>query len=840
MPSDPGLSARVLDKLNKLPAAKDDSWKLLVLAALESDDSLEDAIEAGVQPGPRGKSTSAGPKGRARMPKASAPPPQVAYLRSITVEGFRGVGKQVTLELPPGPGLTLVIGRNGSGKSSFAEGLELLLTGQTYRWLDRAKIWKDGWRNLHHPHASVQAEFALQGEPKPCALVLAWKEGDPLESGSRTAQIRGKERMDAGALGWDEPLRSYRPCLSYNELGSMLDEGPSKLYDGLAAILGLEDLVTSQDRLREARLRREKAHKAAAEMQAQIVGALRASFTDDGRARAVVDALDRKDWDLDEVERVLAGTTATGGQDESAVGALQRLAGLTAPSVQDVARATERLRKADAAERAVAGTIASRARQLADLLDRALAFHDTHGDGGCPVCDRDGALSKQWHDKKKKEASAFREAAAAATSAGLEAEAARKAALTLVVPSPSVVSLGTALSVAPESAAALQALSDWQTVISSGAGAELPGLARNLEMTANGLRAKIDALREAATVELARREDRWRPLAVQLAGWVSIAREAVRGAAAIPALKAAEKWLKETSGELRDERFAPIADRAQAICDDLLRGSNVKVAQIHLTGAASQRRVDLDVTVDGVATAALGVMSQGELNALALSLFIPRATLEESPFRFIVIDDPVQSMDPARVDGLARVLQKAAVARQVIVFTHDDRLAETVRRLAIPATVIEVTRRENSAVAVRRALDPVKRYVDEAVGIAKTQGLPAQAARRVIPGLCRLAVEAACMEAVRRRRLGKGENYAAVEELLTEASHGLTRLAALTLFDDPERGGDVLAALRKAEPRFPDTFQTLNRGAHGLDGPVPTIDLARSAENLALWMRARP
>src|SRR6202008_208949 len=135
-----------------------------------------------------------------------------------------------------------------------------------------------------------------------------------------------------------------------------------------------------------------------------------------------------------------------------------------------------------------------------------------------------------------------------------------------------------------------------------------------------------------------------------------------------------------------------IADRAQAICDDLLRGSNVKVAQIHLTGASTQRRVDLDVTVDGVATAALGVMSQGELNALALSLFIPPATLEESPFRFIVIEYPVQSMDPARVGGPARVLQRAAVSRQVIVFTHDDRLAETVRRLGVPATIIEVQR----------------------------------------------------------------------------------------------------------------------------------------------------
>ena len=53
----------------------------------------------------------------------------------------------------------------------------------------------------------------------------------------------------------------------------------------------------------------------------------------------------------------------------------------------------------------------------------------------------------------------------------------------------------------------------------------------------------------------------------------------------------------------------------------------------------------------------MGVMSQGELNALALSLFFPRMMLAESPFRFLVIDDPVQAMDPLKVDGLARVLQ---------------------------------------------------------------------------------------------------------------------------------------------------------------------------------------
>ena len=60
-------------------------------------------------------------------PSDRAAPP--VWLRSVTVEGFRGIGAPATLTLEPSPGLTVVVGRNGSGKSSFAEGLELLMTG---------------------------------------------------------------------------------------------------------------------------------------------------------------------------------------------------------------------------------------------------------------------------------------------------------------------------------------------------------------------------------------------------------------------------------------------------------------------------------------------------------------------------------------------------------------------------------------------------------------------------------------------------------------------------------------------------------------------------------------
>ncbi len=66
----------------------------------------------------------------------SIEPPGV-YLGAITVAGFRGIGPATTLPLQPGPGLTLVVGRNGSGKSSFAEAAEVLLTGTSLRWEGR-------------------------------------------------------------------------------------------------------------------------------------------------------------------------------------------------------------------------------------------------------------------------------------------------------------------------------------------------------------------------------------------------------------------------------------------------------------------------------------------------------------------------------------------------------------------------------------------------------------------------------------------------------------------------------------------------------------------------------
>ena len=53
--------------------------------------------------------------------------PAGAFLCGLGVQGFRGIGPKVDIDLQPQPGLTIIAGRNGSGKSSLAEALEVAL-----------------------------------------------------------------------------------------------------------------------------------------------------------------------------------------------------------------------------------------------------------------------------------------------------------------------------------------------------------------------------------------------------------------------------------------------------------------------------------------------------------------------------------------------------------------------------------------------------------------------------------------------------------------------------------------------------------------------------------------
>ena len=769
----------LLDRVEPLGAAG-----LLVLAAYQGEAELREAL-ADVSAGTRPE------------PPAPAVDPPAAYLTRIAVTSFRGIGPTATLHLQPGPGLTLVVGRNGSGKSSFAEAAEVALTGRTKRWEGQSSDWVESWRNLHGTDApAVRVELAVDGTKGTTSVERTWTGTGALES-SATAQLHGSPKSDLASLGWAGALETYRPFLSYSELGAMLAGKRHVLYDALFSILGLSRLVEAQDRLRVVQKAWEDREKSLKSRKTGLLTELEA--VDDQRAVAAAALLVKRAVDLDAVSALLHGDVG----EEHDLTRLRATAELRAPDPAEGARVADLLEQAATARAATAGTSSERARSLIALLEAGLA-HTDHSGEDCPLCGTAGALGPQWAEQASSQVEALREDAVASVEADR---------LTV------------------ESTQALEALvngppgSDeaWAAWRSAATKADPVALRTG---TAE-LAARVAALADAAAQEITRLEDHWRPVAERLGGWhaevVTLQAEAdVRAQ-----VDQAFTWLRAQSEVLRNERMAPLAAQSAATWKLLRQESNVELGAVSLAGTNTQRRVTLDVSVDGATGgAALGVMSQGELHALALSLFLPRATLPESPFRFLVVDDPVQAMDPSKVDGLARALAHVARTHQVVVFTHDDRLAEATRRLQLNATTWQVVRREGSVVEVVKSDDPVTRYLQDARAVARTSSLPEAAIARVVPGLCRSALEAACHAVLRRTRLAGGSGHADVEDLLASCTT-TTQVLALALFGDKERGSEVMARLNGFGGWAGDAFRACNKGTHvGYSG-----DLVRLVED---------
>lgn len=113
--------------------------------------------------------------------------------------------------------MTLVVGRNGSRKSSFAEAAELALTGTNLRWSARkAKVWQAGWRSLHHRGArSIQLRLSTYGDAIASTIVRRWDEGALLTDGTATIQREGDLVRPLAEAGLDAALVTHRPFLSY-------------------------------------------------------------------------------------------------------------------------------------------------------------------------------------------------------------------------------------------------------------------------------------------------------------------------------------------------------------------------------------------------------------------------------------------------------------------------------------------------------------------------------------------------------------------------------------------------------------------------------------------------
>ena len=155
--------------------------------------------------------------------------PPRAYLASISVEGFRGIGPRAGLPLKPQRGLTLVYGANGSGKSTFVEALEVLLTGSTARFAGRGREWRSAWANAHRPYrGQIAAEFVVEDrDARRNTVQRDWAAADLAAATSEKDNSLWEAVQAIGGLDVAEAIDEFRPVLGYGELGPLFEEsGP--------------------------------------------------------------------------------------------------------------------------------------------------------------------------------------------------------------------------------------------------------------------------------------------------------------------------------------------------------------------------------------------------------------------------------------------------------------------------------------------------------------------------------------------------------------------------------------------------------------------------------------
>ncbi|MEU1745814.1 AAA family ATPase [Micromonospora arida] len=765
----------------------------LVLAALTSEEDLTAALA--------GTPTRLEP----RSPADDGPAERI-WLKSVTVAGFRGVGPERTIQIGPGPGFTLVVGRNGSGKSSFAEAAELALTGDSARWADKTSVWRTGWRNLHNPDPCwVDVELRVDGVATPTRVHRAWPVGAELADAEVTVTSAQGRHAGLSDLGLARPLELYRPFLTAAELGKLAAGTQSQLFDALFAILGLDALTDADQRLLRAARPHDTSIKEVRAQRATLVATL--DGIADERARRTAALLrGRGAVDLGAVTAILDEPDEATTDREVLL--CRELAALDPPPVDEVTRLAGQLREAAAEAVRYDGGRSRAALRSAELLRLALEHHEDEGDGSCPVC-ATGTLDGGWRAAAAESLGELRQRSVAAQTATTRLTALLRQTHHLI--DDLVVPEG------PGSEPTAGVLRDAVAALRRVPG-EPAELADHLAARYPAVVAAVDAARAYAEGFLRQRDTGWRAAAADVREWVATAGGLPAREATAAWLKAARVWLKDAGAQIRSERVAPFAGHSQHIWAQLRQESNVELGSMTLEGANTRRRVVFPVSVDGADNGtALGVMSQGEMQALGLATFLPRSCAPESPFRFIVVDDPVQSMDPSKVDGLARVLAELAEQRQVVVFTHDTRLPDAVRRLDLgKARIIEVTRAEKSVVTLRPGSDPVTRYLDDAYALARNEEIPAEVRGPVVAELCRSAVEAACHCVVWRVRVTRGVPHDDIEAAIEAASRRLTTIVALALFDNADRGSDVRnELLRRHGRRAVNAYQACREGVHG-------------------------
>ncbi|TFD05960.1 AAA family ATPase [Cryobacterium sp. TMT1-66-1] len=591
-------------------------------------------------------------------------PSRVWRIERVSIHNYRGVLNEdpLVLVFDPTPGITVLHGLNGAGKSSISDAVDLALSGNTPAVTGGTAGKAALWDPVHLARGSSSARVEVTLSSGGDRLVIATVLGQTGETVSHEALLESRNGIAKVNLGqsWHQALASHQPVFAYASLERrvQLSKDLATYFEGLLALGGsfsaLEETITLRGNASAEALKRWSAAREAGLRGLSDVDKERSTVTTSMPLDPVPEpniSDDKDTWLRD------AGLTETGLNSPSLPSdARERLA----KAATDVRSSIEEFEKAGTtAEQVLSGTL----EQLhSDAVDRHLK------DGTCPVC---ATPDSSWLTTLGESVKQHKNLATLRTKVGDDTKALGTATCELLT---AALKIGTQADTTDPinalSSIGQSLLNKFDVARESGIATQHSVLTATAELSdwlcSQGAR---DLITEAVARTDATKQ--WRiARARAVESFVTVWEEDGASASESPLWSATSKRVGELRNGLRKRRSISLEGKAGARVKELLSDAELQLKSINvLTSKASMELVDQNGgQVD------LGMLSAGQRNAVLLAPLL--ASVDAGPFGFLILDDPVHAFDELRIDRLANSLSKLAETRRVIVLTHDERLKE--------------------------------------------------------------------------------------------------------------------------------------------------------------------
>ena len=718
------------------------------------------------------------------------------YISSVSAEGFRGVGPRTTIDLRAGKGLTLIVGGNGTGKSSMAEAAERVLTGTTIRWESSEADAKENWANVHHDgEISIGATLYQSDNPLPIELEHRWLDGDGFLQGTQSATFGGIEiqRRIVGDLRDD--LRSYPPILPYAELEAVLSGKPAYLFDAFVRIVGLGEVDQIREKISTALYEGGNLLKTASSAQTKATSAIKS--LEDNRTAGLTDLISEGNTDLLGTMLDSLGSRPT----DDKVAAILTLPALDLESLSRTANELGRL-----VTQLLNDHESGQQEAWAKLLEQAILLFDTseHDQIQCPICDQ-ASLGAEWRQNAAAQLAVRRLATTKRSELRNQITDLRQRLLSVLAPLQDLAAPDQLPGVSDLTAIANTAVNEVRT------SNDIHQLGQLLSATANtfeAIRSEAESIRESD-------QNRLKPAIEACREWIVAEQLCCDFRNSKRDLESARDWVAVEIDRQREYRMTALSTEASRIWQTLSPGDSLEIEPMQLLGSKSKRKLDLNCQTEGQSAKARSILSVGQMHALALSLFIPRATHADSPFGFLLIDDPIHALDGIRIDGLAQILHEIAKEKQVVVCTHDRRLEAALETLGLPADILRLERSTGSAVQVASEENEILQRLDDADSLSSDPNIARTTRLIAVAGCCRTAVEGAAARHFRRTAMASGRSVDDIEAELDQVGDKLWDKVELAVYGTATNRRDTASRIESDYSKgLRELLSVLNSSGH--------------------------